>query len=64
VSYGIKCSKLWRESSYKDPITGKKWRDATFNLLIQLDSAKLDFYVGYKGELVAYVNAKYKEEFS
>jgi hypothetical protein len=55
---------LWRESSYKDPITGKKWRDATFNLLIQLDSAKLDFYVGYKGELVAYVNAKYKEEFS
>jgi hypothetical protein len=63
VSYGIKCSKLWRESSYKDPSTGQKWRAATFDLWIHLDSATLEFFVQYKGELVAYTDAKYKEDF-
>lgn len=61
MSYGIKCSKLWRESSYKSPVTREKWRDATFDLWIRLDSATLKFYVKYKGEQVAYINAKYKE---
>lgn len=63
VEYGIKCSKLWREPSYRSAATKEKWRDATFDLLIGLDSATLHFFVGYKGEAVAYTEAKYKEEF-
>ncbi|KAF1830154.1 actin-like ATPase domain-containing protein [Decorospora gaudefroyi] len=63
VDYGIKCSKLWRETSYRDSTTKQKWRDATFDLFIGLDSATLHFFVLYKGEAVAYTEAKYKEEF-
>lgn len=63
VDYGIKCSKLWREASYRDPNTKEKWRDATFDLYIGLDNATLHFFVAYKGEPVAYTEAKYKEEF-
>ncbi|KAH7125733.1 hypothetical protein B0J11DRAFT_506551 [Dendryphion nanum] len=63
VNYGIKCSKLWQESSYRDPNTHQKWRSATFDLVIALDSATLHFIVKYKNEPVAYTEAKYKEDF-
>ncbi|KAF1995329.1 actin-like ATPase domain-containing protein, partial [Amniculicola lignicola CBS 123094] len=63
VTYGIKCSILWKESSYRDRATGEKWRDATFDLHVALDSATLHFIVMYKGDPVAHTEAKYKEEF-
>jgi hypothetical protein len=63
VEYGIKCSKLWREQSYRSAVTKEKWRDANFDFLIGLDSATLHFIVEYKGEPVAYTEAKYKEQF-
>ncbi|KAH7081489.1 hypothetical protein BKA63DRAFT_462626 [Paraphoma chrysanthemicola] len=63
VNYGIKCSKLSKESSYRDPDTGEKWRDAVFHLYVRLDAATLHFFVVYHGDPVAYTEAKYKEEF-
>ncbi len=63
VQYGIDRSTLRLERSYRDPATNKKWRDATFDLVIMLDSATLRFMVNYKGERVAYTSAKYKEDF-
>ncbi|KAF2200940.1 actin-like ATPase domain-containing protein [Delitschia confertaspora ATCC 74209] len=61
VQYGIDCTKLWLERSYRDPQTKQKWRDATFDLLVLLDSAKLHFLVAYKDEPVAYTDADYRE---
>lgn len=61
VDYAIKCSKLYHESSYRDPLTREKWRDATFILYLGLDTT-LHFFVTYKGEPVAYTEAKYKED--
>lgn len=63
VEFGIERSKLWLEKSFKDPATGQKWRSALFDFWIRLDQTKLDFYVKYKDEQVAVVEAKYKEEF-
>lgn len=62
VQYGIQCSKLWKESSYRDPNTDIKWRDATFDMKLKPDSAMLHFEVHYKGKQVAYTTADYKEE--
>lgn len=64
VQYGIDCNKLWMESSYRDPITKQKWRDATFDLVLMLDTAALHFVVCYKNEPVAYTETDYKEDFS
>ncbi|KAF2034234.1 actin-like ATPase domain-containing protein, partial [Setomelanomma holmii] len=63
VNYGIKCSKLSKESSYRDPDTGEKWRDAIFDLYVSLDAATLHFIVVYHGDPVAHTEAKYKEDF-
>ncbi|KAJ4292499.1 hypothetical protein N0V90_009161 [Kalmusia sp. IMI 367209] len=63
VNYGIDCSKLWHESSFKDPNSGEKWRHARFDLLVALESANLCFVVFYRGKPVAYTEAKYKEDF-
>lgn len=62
VTYGIDCTTLWMEASYKDPVTKQKWRDATFDLEITLDSAILHFTVFYKGNQVAYTKADYKDQ--
>ncbi|KAL8798869.1 MAG: hypothetical protein Q9182_006325 [Xanthomendoza sp. 2 TL-2023] len=62
VTYGIDCNTLWMESSYKDPVTKQKWRDATFDLEIRLDSAMLHFTVSYRGNQVAYTQADYNDE--
>ena len=59
VDYGIERSKLWMETSYKNPITKKKWRDATFNLQFEPGSASITFSVYYKSQRVAYTRAKY-----
>ncbi|KAL9085631.1 MAG: hypothetical protein Q9165_007532 [Trypethelium subeluteriae] len=64
VEYGIDCSKLWMEPSYRGKTTETKgkWRDATFQLHIGLNSASLGFSVFYHGDPVAYTTAKYKED--
>jgi len=51
------------EDSYRNPLTKQKWRDCYFDLLIHLGKASLDFVVMYKGEVVAAVEAEYKEDF-
>ena len=61
VNYGIEASKLWLEKSYRDN-KRTKWRDATFELRIILDSATLHFFVFYKDESVAYTEAQYKDQ--
>jgi hypothetical protein len=63
INYGIKCGKLSRESSFKSPLTGEKWREAAFDLYIGLDDATLHFFVVYKDDPVGYTEAKYKEDF-
>ena len=63
VEYGIERSKLWlEETSYKDPVTKKKWRDATFNLQFEPGSASITFSVYYKNQRVAYTTAKYADD--
>ncbi|KAG9206733.1 hypothetical protein G6514_000018 [Epicoccum nigrum] len=64
VHYGVEKAKLYLESSYKDPTTKEKWRDANFDMYVQLNAATLDFFIEYKDKRVAYTEAKYKEEFS
>ena len=62
VEYGIEWFKLWLETSYKDPVTKKKWRDATFNLQFEPGSASITFSVYYKNQRVAYTRAKYADD--
>jgi hypothetical protein len=60
VDYAIDCTKLWvHGKSYKNPITREKWRNANFDIFVQLGSAKLAFVVMFKGEIAAMVEAKY-----
>jgi len=63
VRYSISCTKLWMEDSYSNPLTKEKWRNCYFDLLIHLGKASLDFVVMYKGEILAAVEAEYKEDF-
>jgi hypothetical protein len=51
------------EDSYRNPLTKEKWRDCYFDLLIHLGKASLDFVVMYKGEILAAVEAEYREDF-
>ncbi|KAL8790195.1 MAG: hypothetical protein Q9213_000726 [Squamulea squamosa] len=62
VTYGIDCTTLRKEASYRDPITKQKWRDIDFDLEIRLDSAMLNFAVFYKGNKVANTKANYNVE--
>lgn len=43
-------------------MTGK-WRNLTFNLIVMLGNATLDYLVEYRKEFVAHVEAKYAETF-
>ena len=62
VEYGIERSKLWLETSYEDPVTKEKWRDATFNLQFEPGSASIAFSVYYRNQRVAYTRAKYADD--
>jgi hypothetical protein len=63
VNYSISCTKLWMESSYRNPLTREKWRDCIFDIGVLLNKANMDFVVAYKGEIVAAVEAEYMEDF-
>lgn len=46
VNYAIECTKLWvHGKSYKSPVTREKWRNANFDIFVQLGSATLEFVV-------------------
>ena len=62
VGYSIACSELWLESSYKSPLNKKKYRDATFTLMVKLGGAKIDFKVYYRDNLAACCEATYLED--
>ncbi|KAL1794655.1 hypothetical protein ACET3X_006471 [Alternaria dauci] len=62
VEYGVDRTKLYLEYSWKDKETRKKYRTATFDLTVTLNSATLQFMVAYKEKQVAYTEAKYKED--
>jgi hypothetical protein len=51
-----------REDKIKNPITGKKTREPTFDIFVQLGSASIDFQVKYKDKVVSSCEACYKEE--
>lgn len=64
VKYLVSCHKLWREKSFKSPITKVKHRNAEFELFILLGNAGLDFSVMYQDEIVGHVEAEYAEKFA
>ena len=61
VEWSIDVGKLWLETSYRNPVTGEKWRDATFNVLISLGNANLHFAVVYKDDVAASCEANYPD---
>jgi len=62
VNYAVSSSKLYLERSYKNPITKEKWRDCSFIFAILLKKSALDFVITYKEDLVAAVEAEYKDD--
>lgn len=62
VKYGIEHSKLRRETSYKNPDTKEKWRDAETDLQLVFGSASIAFSVHYKNQRVAYTRANYADD--
>jgi hypothetical protein len=42
VNYSVSCTKLWMESSYRNPLTKEKWRDCMFQIAVLLGEASLD----------------------
>ncbi|KAH7357222.1 hypothetical protein BKA65DRAFT_592706 [Rhexocercosporidium sp. MPI-PUGE-AT-0058] len=63
LHYSVSCTKLWMEQSYRNPLTGQKWRNCNFDLFIHLGKGSLDFVVMYGDEILAAVEAEYKEDF-
>lgn len=62
VEYGVDKAKLRQETSYKNPDTKKKWRDASFNFQFAPGSASIAFSVYYKNQRVAYTRANYADD--
>ncbi|KPM39250.1 hypothetical protein AK830_g7310 [Neonectria ditissima] len=62
VNFTVPESKIWREKSYRNS-AGEKWRDMTFDIVVFLGNATLDFLVAYRNEPVGYIEAKYMESF-
>lgn len=50
------------EEGYRSPVNGRKFRDATFDLLISLGSANIDFEVRYQNEVAGVCKAQYMED--
>ncbi|KAL2060461.1 hypothetical protein VTL71DRAFT_9492 [Oculimacula yallundae] len=63
LHYNVSCTKLWMEQSYRNPLTGQKWRNCNFDLFIHLGKGSLDFVVMYGEEILAAVEAEYREDF-
>ncbi|KAK7398435.1 hypothetical protein QQX98_012186 [Neonectria punicea] len=63
VIFSVPENKIWLEKSYKSSAAPGKWRDMTFNIVVMLGSATLDFFVEYRGEPVGHVEATYMETF-
>ncbi|ORY19539.1 hypothetical protein BCR34DRAFT_609684 [Clohesyomyces aquaticus] len=55
---------LLHENAFKSPVTGKRTRDANFDLLIKLGSANIDFEIKWRDEIVGTCTADYKEDAS
>lgn len=62
VEWNIDHSKLYLEQRKKG-IAGVKYREPRYDLHILLGGAIIDFSIIYKDKKVAYIQAKYKEEF-
>ena len=63
VLYSVDRNKLWLEKSFKGP-DKVKHRSPTFQLIIILGNASLDFVVGYREQIVGHVEANYKQTFT